>query len=125
MSTSLTLNMGAFSGKNLMHNIGDFCGESSSHNICRLIFYLYIFFFLVGGMTTAYSCPHPCGCPCPCPPPSAGTHTIHSAGARHTPSYGRPCICILHQWRSEGNWRPGANSKFAPPPLKKIPKKWY
>ena len=27
------------------------------------------------------------------------------------------------QWRSEGNWRPGANLNFAPPPLKKNPKK--
>ena len=26
------------------------------------------------------------------------------------------------QWRSEGNWRPGENLSFAPPPLKKIPK---
>ena len=24
------------------------------------------------------------------------------------------------QWRSEGNWRPGANVNFAPPPKKKI-----
>ena len=29
------------------------------------------------------------------------------------------------QWRSEGNRRPGANLNFAPPPLKKIPKKLY
>ena len=29
------------------------------------------------------------------------------------------------QWRSEGNWRPGANLNFAPPPLKKTPKKLY
>ena len=27
------------------------------------------------------------------------------------------------QWRSEGNWRPGANLNFAPPPSQKIPKK--
>ena len=36
------------------------------------------------------------------------------------------CICTLTltgQWRSEGIWRPGANFNFAPPPLKKIPKK--
>ena len=25
---------------------------------------------------------------------------------------------IGEQWRSEGNWRPGANLNFAPPPLK-------
>ena len=25
---------------------------------------------------------------------------------------------ILYQWRSEGNWRPGANLNFAPPPQK-------
>ena len=25
----------------------------------------------------------------------------------------------FHQWRSEGNWRPGANLNFAPPPKKK------
>ena len=24
------------------------------------------------------------------------------------------------QWRSEGNWRPGAKLNFAPPPLNKI-----
>ena len=24
------------------------------------------------------------------------------------------------QWRSEGNWRPGAKFNFAPPPQKKI-----
>ena len=24
------------------------------------------------------------------------------------------------QWRSEGNWRPGAKLNFAPPPLKKF-----
>ena len=28
-------------------------------------------------------------------------------------------LCTI-QWRSEGNWRPGANSKFAPPPSKKF-----
>ena len=26
----------------------------------------------------------------------------------------------LGQWRSEGNWRPGAKLNFAPPPLKNI-----
>ena len=34
-------------------------------------------------------------------------------------------VCILIQWRSEGNWRPGANLNFAPPPLKKNPKILY
>ena len=27
---------------------------------------------------------------------------------------------LSRQWRSEGNWRPGANLNFAPPPKKKI-----
>ena len=30
--------------------------------------------------------------------------------------FGNAC----HQWRSEGNWRPGANLNFAPPPSKKF-----
>ena len=32
-------------------------------------------------------------------------------------------VRIHDQWRSEGIWRPGENFNFAPPPLKKIPKK--
>ena len=30
---------------------------------------------------------------------------------------------VTVQWRSQGNWRPGANLNFAPPPQKKNPKK--
>ena len=30
-----------------------------------------------------------------------------------------PIIVSSCQWRSEGNWRPGANLNFGPPPLKK------
>ena len=29
-------------------------------------------------------------------------------------------MCKPIQWRSEGNWRPGANLNFAPPPSKKF-----
>ena len=29
-------------------------------------------------------------------------------------------LLTFSQWRSEGNWRPGANLNFAPPPKKKI-----
>ena len=29
-------------------------------------------------------------------------------------------ISTRKQWRSEGNWRPGAKLNFAPPPLTKI-----
>ena len=33
------------------------------------------------------------------------------------------CIMGGRQWRSEGNWRPGANLNFAPPPPQKKSKK--
>ena len=29
-------------------------------------------------------------------------------------------IVYYTQWRSEGNWRPGAKLNFAPPPLKNL-----
>ena len=54
------------------------------------------------------------------------TRKKHSQKFRHIgyniDPYGQSFFpnCISAQWRSEGNWRPGANLNFAPPPSKKL-----
>ena len=59
-------------------------------------------------------------------PPSIvlGGCTVRSAGSKPISSISIVYIVyiVYKQWRSEGNWRPGANLNFAPPPKKKIVK---